>query len=518
MTQMRNGFVAAFAVVLAAFPVHAAVLGGGLSRTDCWAAFDNIDANVGKRTVTCIDGDPNCDADGATNGVCRFRLRACVNVPGIPRCSPTTIRKLRVRAFPKTAHPRPRFRPRLPRSEEACGRLTTIRVPLHGTKPGHVTLQMTAITADGQRDDDVLVLRCLPPPPICEECICPGNPAGGPDQLDLSTTGTGSDLDVGWTGISHNFPVAPRAQVRLCLTACDASTNPLCDVSTTPVGTGTINPMFGPPLPLIAQGVPVCLVNRYEGPPTGIVNVQTGEVTNANPLAIDLFSDVHLTLNAQVCPRCTSGGGTPSFGQTGTCDGGPNLGKACTVDSVLQVTQAQGNKTYALSGGCPPDPGQLAGTLSIQLRLTTGTSTLAGPTPCTEGQDNPVAAPLMDDSCGDGTCTRGACTGSACVSHAPDGTCLDAKGGLSQACCSTQTNLPCFATKNGGSITRTGEADPPTPAWPDSTYPKMSSGSSLVATFCAGATEKAVINNTSGLPGPGALILPVTETLTRSSP
>src|SRR5205823_12113537 len=122
------------------------------------------------------------------------------------------------------------------------------------------------------------------------------------------------------------------------------------------------------------------------------------------------------------------------------------------------------------------------------------TSTLAGPTPCREGQDNPTAAPLMDDSCGDGTCTPSVCTGYACVSHAADGTCIDAKGGLSQACCSSQTNLPCFTTRDGGSITRTGNADPPAPVWPDSTYPKTSGGSTLVATFCVGTTARGVIN------------------------
>jgi hypothetical protein len=119
----------------------------------------------------------------------------------------------------------------------------------------------------------------------------------------------------------------------------------------------------------------------------------------------------------------------------------------------------------------------------------------------------------MDDNCGDGTCTPGACTGNACVAHAADGTCIDAKGGLSQACCSSQTNLPCFTTKGGGSITRTGNADPPLPAWPDTSYPKTSSAGRLVTTFCEAPTEKAVINDTAGLPGPGALILPVTETL-----
>jgi len=49
--------------------------------------------------------------------------------------------------------------------------------------------------------------------------------------------------------------------------------------------------------------------------------------------------------------------------------------------------------------------------------------------------------------------------------------------------------------------------------WPDPTYPKTSSGGVLVTTFCEAPTKHEVINNTAGLPGPGGLILPGTETL-----
>jgi len=138
---------------------------------------------------------------------------------------------------------------------------------------------------------------------------------------------------------------------------------------------------------------------------------------------------------------------------------------------------------YALSRDCLPDPAQFVGTLAVKLRLTTGTSTLAGPTPCTQGEDDPLASAVMDDNCGGGTCTPGLCTGNACVAHNADALCIDAKGGMSQACCTSNTNLPCFTTRNGGSIVRTGKADPPAPVWPDPSYPKTSSGGILVSTF-----------------------------------
>jgi len=44
-------------------------------------------------TNTCIDGDPTCDLDGATDGGCTFRVSACLNVTDarIPECQPTAV-------------------------------------------------------------------------------------------------------------------------------------------------------------------------------------------------------------------------------------------------------------------------------------------------------------------------------------------------------------------------------------------------------------------------------------------
>ena len=50
----------------------------------------------------------------------------------------------------------------------------------------------------------------------------------------------------------------------------------------------------------------------------------------------------------------------------------------------------------------------------------------------------------------------------------------------------------------------------PTPAWPDPTYPKTGDAT-LVATFCEAATGTAAVDIATGLPGPGALTLPLTQ-------
>src|SRR5215468_195509 len=60
--------------------------GGGPAATDCFVAFGGITA----ASTTCVDGDP-CDLDGKADGVCTFGVQACINVPGLPSCTPGTL-------------------------------------------------------------------------------------------------------------------------------------------------------------------------------------------------------------------------------------------------------------------------------------------------------------------------------------------------------------------------------------------------------------------------------------------
>ena len=61
-------------------------------------AIDNPNSPVvngfPSRDQTCIDGDPSCDADGATDGTCTFRLGACINADDarFPTCHPAAIK------------------------------------------------------------------------------------------------------------------------------------------------------------------------------------------------------------------------------------------------------------------------------------------------------------------------------------------------------------------------------------------------------------------------------------------
>jgi hypothetical protein len=300
--------------------------------------------------------------------------------------------------------------------------------------------------------------------------------------------------------VSHNFPVIAGSKLSLCLTGCDASTNPVCTASG-PTGKNTPNTdTFGAPLPLFAAGVPVCVVNRFRDPQVqGTVNVQTGEyqsMVNGTPTPIVLLSDIYNTSANQVCPQCSAN----ALGGNGTCDSGPSQGGKCTTNGTVQVVNPSAgiNARYNLSNDCRPggQQGSLTGTVTVILPVTTGTDSRTGRCP---GQPK-------DDQCG---------TFSAACTVDCDGQ-PDPKGGVNQWCCSDANHTPCFPTAaNSGepnhAIVRTGTAVVATPAWPDPTYPKTASDAKLVATFCIASTGSSTIDQVAGLPGPGAVIFNGTQ-------
>lgn len=493
MKTLDQAFLGAIALTLVATPpARALIPGGGPAQTDCFAAWQvttqDLVANKGKTGVDCQEGDPKCDVDATQNGVCVFGVSVCLGQTGVTGCTPQAVTAVKLN---KKAQQLGLTLPGLPALAPACGTGTAVTVALRRGKKGFkaskpVKLQMTADSVG--KDKDKLQLRCVP---NTGAGLCPDNAAGGPADLALTVAATGSDLDNGWTGQSQNFPITQGATLRMCLSGCDARTNPSCvedQASTDQVKT----PTFGPPLPLFSAGVPVCIVNRFDTPnlTNGTANVQTGEITGD----LHLLSDVYLTSATTVCPRCSGN----AIGKTGNCDSGRRAGQTCRTEGILEVTLAPGNKTFTLSADCPPE-GSPAGTLTIVLPLTAGTSMLNGPNPC---------GATSDDSCGTGTCDQ-PCTGLACASTV-NGECVDVKGGISQVCCSTDTTKPCFPTKSGaGAIVRTGSTAPPDPAWPDAAYPKTGN-TTLVATFCEAASGSNLINTVTGLPGPGAIILPAT--------
>lgn len=467
---------------------HALVVGGGPARTDCLAAWQVTSADRtadgrGGYRVDCQDGDPSCDADGAVNGACAVGVSVCVEqaVPAGCKPSPVTAIRLNGRATRLGL-----ALPALPSAGPACGpaTITTLALRKGGRPSRPLELQLTATA--GAKDRDRLSLRCVP---NRGAGVCPANPAGGPRELSMIVGSEGTDLDNGWTGISHNFPVPANATLRMCLAGCDTTTNPAC-VEDEAASVTVSGRTFGAPLPLLAAGVPTCVVNRFDRPHlTGATaNLSTGAFRGD----LHLLSDVYITSPSQICPRCSAA----TVGAVGTCDSGRRQGQTCRTDSVLRVAQAIGTRDYSLSTDCLP-AGNPTGTLTLTLPLTTDQASLAGPSACRAERD---------DGCGAGECNA-ECTGLACVARTADGRCLDVKGGVSQLCCSSDTSQACFPSSG---IVRTGVATPASPAWPDTTYPKTADAT-LAATFCEAATGSATVDIVAGLPGPGALLLPVRQ-------
>jgi hypothetical protein len=490
-----------FAVASVA-PAGATVIGAQKGTPVCdavWKVSEVASVSPGPKftTVTCVDGAA-CDKDGSTNGSCSIEVEACALSTEIAGCTPSaTIDQLKfpngnAKKFPGLSAPAT--------TADACGAIgtATLKLKKKGKKPsakGKGTIKLQTKGASGKTKNVVKVQclpctepdgNCVPPPPCdnppCEEntCgpVCSRSEPGLPMELTMDVPAVGSDLDNGFTGESHNFPVVYGSSLNFCVSDCDGTTDTSCNTCGL-VGPGTKNgPTFGAPLPLLSNNVPVCVVNEFRRDRIdGTYDTATGEAT----AKVDLNSRVFvLQPDNQVCPRC-SGDGT--IGSTGTCQGGRNQGKPCTVNGITTVVGSKGDPNYQLSSDCLP-AGQPAGVLLIDLPLTTGESRKDGSKPC-PGQK-------QDDACGGGSCT------------------VD---------CSNNPILPCFptASDSGGSIIRVGTPVPVSPPFPDTSTPtKTAEGAVLAGVFCEAATTDSTVDILTGLPGPGAILLPVTQTLTLS--
>jgi len=523
-----------FAAMLAsgavmARPAVALLIPGGPTKSaaaDCYGELDvdplaesDITTNSkGKPTVVCSDGDESCDSDGQVDGKCLFSIRACINQTNVPECTPpASLDKFTAKGKAKKVKGKIVVDVGQLLEGSVCGSFLDFTVPVKSsTKAGSGTITMNAKAPKGtkpRKDKDKVKFTCNPsssgsttttttlPPGTCNASSrmigCPANPAGGPDQVSLVVAQTGNDLDNGWTGVSQNFAVTPNGSINACLTECDTSGDTECTANGA-VGSGTLNGVtFGAPLPLLASNVPVCVVNRFNQPITGTVDYSTGNVD----LHVTLLSDVYFTDSSEVCPRCNNG----------KCTSGKNINKACQLDAQLFVAEGQGNRNYNLSEDCPP-LGQPVATLDINFNpLTSGDTGPLNPgmdPPCPK--TNQAGIPPKPNSCTTG-CGSG-CTGAACVEMIPNPVnpaelaCLDNKGGISQMCCNNDTSRSCFPIENGGTLSRTGRADVPLPAWPDTTFPKTGTGT-VASVFCEAATGNSSIDGTTGLPGPSALLL-----------
>jgi len=321
---------------------------------------------------------------------------------------------------------------------------------------------------------------------------CPPNEAGGPNLL-TTTIVDGADLDAGWTGVGHNSGVVIGAAIYGCLQGCDTSTNPVC-TGTGPTGPGSLNgKTYGPPLPLLAADVATCVVNEFtEDITIRELNLQTGEVE----MRLKLNSIVHLTGDKNnPCPTCSG----ETVGAVGKCRGlTPKLGQRCTTEGT---TRRFGNT----SSDCPPFVADNAGELEVELDpISSGTVAREADIPCSgglclcSGGGNPPSMNECDDPF---SCSEQVCIDNGGSEDVRKGI----QPGVDQQCCKkARETIPCFTNV----ISRTGEAVPGEPAWPDPTYPKTATGGKVAGVFCIPPTNSNTINQPTGLGGPGAFLLP----------
>jgi hypothetical protein len=239
--------------------------------------------------------------------------------------------------------------------------------------------------------DALICLKAATGQSVALNCPC-GSTEPACSSAEFFAVG-GSDLDSGWNGLGHDSDIVEGASITLrvvrrcsndqavCNTAanctggatcdltcnCDEPGNTECEVfgptnqgrcliSLLPCNSNadcvvanneSCQQFFGPPLPLSADGTPVCVTTYFQEPIVGTADSATGE-GNASSF---LRSRVHLGVAGdKPCPRCGTLAQNPMVGDNFQCSGGPNNGQTCTVDAVS-------SEFGGVSFNCPPASG-----------------------------------------------------------------------------------------------------------------------------------------------------------------
>ena len=315
----------------------------------------------------------------------------------------------------------------------------------------------------------------------CNSCVADltGDPC--PATVQLDPDGKSTNLDSGWTGLSHDFDLPTGGRLTMDVSGCAGSERPTCGECTltgpaTNAGgsafnnqrcagngswmectddsdctnAGLLGPcvfFFGPPLPQSSGGVPICITNQINGAISGTLNVESGELETTVALTARAHSGIEL---GTPCPLCTEG----------LCEGGARSGEACVVTGTSSLFGD-------LSLDCPPNSGGVIGKLPITLSSSTGviTETLSAANPaCTAiGFSN---SRCFCNTCDDDTntpcrnnadCGGGVCGGSRCLGGSNSG---DPCGGPSDCFGGGQCGVPGQPTAPNACLDATCTANP----------------------------------------------------------
>lgn len=319
--------------------------------------------------------------------------------------------------------------------------------------------------------------------PACN-CACPTKA-----HLVADPTSASSRLDIGWTGLAHETPLATGGDVTLAV-GCEYSSRPcgVCTVSgpianegTTEVRNqrctndtsvrctddtpcaadgGTCEFFLGAPAPLSTAGITICAVNQFHGPISGTLSLGSG----AMHLSSMLTSRVYVGLSIDTpCAMCSGDGTLNDDVQGGTCSGGARDGLACDANATVPSRPDFG----AASLDCPPSAPSLVAALPIDASSSTSTVTK------TLSEDSPRCG-----SPGAGRCLCDTCNNSDAQPCSSNADC-PASGGAAGICggrrCLSGSNAgaPCVnnsACPGGGFCSRLGEPSRPSVCFDESGF------------------------------------------------
>ncbi len=243
-------------------------------------------------------------------------------------------------------------------------------------------------------------------------CTSNGDCVVGTCDIALGRCKTATDLDTGWTGISHNSDISDaarfRAQLRcegpfngassepcgLCnvigvdpsagACRCANDNRALCDepfvADADDCGGNVCNCYLGPPLPLSGGNTPVCVVNRFREDIRGTANVDIGATATEIALASVVYLGSGLTVP---CPYCSGDPVVADGLRGGSCVFGKDAGASCDSDAVNRTFPAPGGDGHSLD--CFPEAGAniTGGGLKIGFEQTTGTAnSIVADIPC----------------------------------------------------------------------------------------------------------------------------------------
>jgi len=188
--HLLRGSIAVLAVhvALRAAAVALVIGGGGSAATDCLAVFQVADGVPLKgNKISCVDGDPSCDADGVVNGACQIPVAVCANSSALSRCTLVGVDSITVQHALDNGDPKfdPEFQALQTRIDNSieppigdvdlCAPPTNFHVLIKGPfKSGSKntcgtvtkTIQLTAVSqvigGKVSKDTDTLKLSCAP--------------------------------------------------------------------------------------------------------------------------------------------------------------------------------------------------------------------------------------------------------------------------------------------------------------------------------------------------------------------